>query len=343
MDTIGTFDNLSYKLLDVDLASGGTVRSLVVRDALSRSGCSVQLTITGSSPANLVLRVLGKNTAPASDTERLLPLSLAVPDLSALVADYTGVFLLPMYTAYMQLEVQSISGADVHVRADVLGTNAAFDDAAPTTTIAGVVQLAGTLAAAIQADLDALAATISSGSIKALLQAGSAAIGKLAANSGVNIGSVDVLTLPSLVLAAGVAAIGKLAANAGVNIGSVDVLTLPSIVLAAGANAIGKLAANAGINIGTVDVAVYTPFIDTVASADTSAHAYATSQVVKAPAFARVARTTTGTVTISDGTRTGMALSAGDSMPVYCTNLNTITYQFSVNAATEKFSLSAGI
>lgn len=214
MDTIGTFDNLSYKLLDVDLASGGTVRSLVVRDALSRSGCSVQLTITGSSPANLVLRVLGKNTAPASDTERLLPLSLAVPDLSGLVADYTGVFLLPMYTAYMQLEVQSISGAAVHVRADVLGTNAAFDDAAPTTTIAGVVQLAagaadvGTfhlatgavvaLATAAQTALDTLAGAIASGSIKALLQAGSAAIGKLGANSGVNIGSVDVLSLPSL-------------------------------------------------------------------------------------------------------------------------------------------------
>lgn len=299
MDTIGTFDDQPYKLLDADLASGGTVRSLVVRDARSRSGCSVQLTITGSSPANLVLRVLGKNTVPATDSERLLPLSLVVPDLSALVADYAGVFLLPMYTAYMQLEVQSISGAAVHVRADVLGTNAAFDDAGPTTVVqlaagaadAGTFHLATggvvALATAAQTALDAsaayllaLASTIASGNIKTILQAGSAAI--------------------------------------------------------------GKLAANAGVNIGTVDVAVYTPWIDTVASADTSVHAYGTSQVVKAPAFVRVARTTTGIVTISDGTRVGMALSAGDSMPVYCTNLNTLSYQFSVNAATEKFSLSAG-
>jgi hypothetical protein len=37
-------------------------------------------------------------------------------------------------------------------------------------------------------------------------------------------------------------------------------------------------------------------------------------------------------------------LSAGDPFPVYCTNLNQINYQFSVNAsATEKFSISAGV
>jgi len=69
------------------------------------------------------------------------------------------------------------------------------------------------------------------------LAAGSATIGKLAANSGVDIGDVDVLSLPSLPtgsntigvvsLAAGSAAIGKLTANSGVDIGDVDVLSLP--------------------------------------------------------------------------------------------------------------------
>lgn len=182
------------------------------------------------------------------------------------------------------------------------------------------------------------------------LLASSAAIGKLAANSGVdigdvdvtsiaagdnNIGNVDIVTVPTdpfgatadaavvagatgsisaklrsisrdlvanIVLAAGANAIGKLAANSGVdigdvditsisagdnNIGNVDIVTVPTdpfgatadaavtagatgsisaklrsisrdlvanIVLAAGANAIGKLAANSGVDIGDVDV-----------------------------------------------------------------------------------------
>jgi hypothetical protein len=69
------------------------------------------------------------------------------------------------------------------------------------------------------------------------LPAGSAAIGKLAANSGVDIGDVDVLSLPTL--------------PAGDNnIGNVDVAS----ALPAGNNAIGKLAANSGVDIGDVDV-----------------------------------------------------------------------------------------
>jgi hypothetical protein len=98
------------------------------------------------------------------------------------------------------------------------------------------------------------------------LPAGTNAIGKLAANSGVDIGDVDVLSLPATVIAgmttlpSGTNAIGKLAANNGVDIGDVDVKSLPATVLAgmttlpAGTNAIGKLAANNGVDIGDVDV-----------------------------------------------------------------------------------------
>jgi hypothetical protein len=218
----------------------------------------------------------------------------------------------------------------------------------PVTQSAGVLSMFADMANSLLG----LATTISGGSLKVAVQtlpalvlaAGSNAIGKLAANAGVNIGSVDVLTLPSVVLAAGTNAFGKLVANVGVNIGSVDVLTLPSLVLAAGANAIGKLAANAGVNIGTVDIAALGSWVDTVASADTAAHAYGTSQVLKAPAFIRAARTMTGTVTISDGVRPGMVLSQGDPMPFFGTNLNQLNYQFSIfNATTEKFSISVGI
>ena len=67
-----------------------------------------------------------------------------------------------------------------------------------------------------------------------------------------NIGNVDVVTLPALV--AGTAAIGKLVANSGVDIGDVDVLSI-----AAGDNNIGNVDLASAIpagtnNIGDVDV-----------------------------------------------------------------------------------------
>ncbi len=71
------------------------------------------------------------------------------------------------------------------------------------------------------------------------LGAGSAAIGRVDIGSSLpagsnNIGDVDVLTLPSL--PAGSNAIGKLAANSGVDIGDVDVTSI-----AAGSNTIGNV------------------------------------------------------------------------------------------------------
>ena len=77
------------------------------------------------------------------------------------------------------------------------------------------------------------------------LAASTAAIGKLAANDGVDIGNVDVASLPALV--AGSALIGKV---------SIDQATANAneIVLKAGTAAFGKLAANSGVDIGDVDV-----------------------------------------------------------------------------------------
>lgn len=72
------------------------------------------------------------------------------------------------------------------------------------------------------------------------LLAGTAAVGKLAANSGVDIGDVDVLSI----------------AAGDNNIGNVDIDTLPA--LPAGTNSIGKLGANSGVDIGDVDVASIT-------------------------------------------------------------------------------------
>ena len=110
-------------------------------------------------------------------------------------------------------------------------------------------------------------------SLATSIPAGTNAIGKLAANSGVDIGDVDVTSLPSIpagtnsigtvILGAGTAAFGKLSANSGVDIGDVDVTSLPA--LPAGTNTIGKVDVNAIapvdfldsglVNTGTANIA----------------------------------------------------------------------------------------
>lgn len=86
--------------------------------------------------------------------------------------------------------------------------------------------------------------------IDSALPAGTNAIGKLSANSGVDIGDVDVTSLPAL--AAGTAIIGKVGIDQTTpgTTNGVQVLT----ALPAGTNAIGKLSANSGVDIGDVDV-----------------------------------------------------------------------------------------
>lgn len=254
MQVISTDINVPLNVLDVDVLAGATQRSNVYAAVEGTKACTVEMRVTllGAQPVNLALRVLGQLSAPAADPTTLLPLGVAVPDTSALAANYTRIFVLPVFTPFNQLEVTNVSGGNVHVQLLVQGCDAEFVDAAAAAA---------------------------------------------------SVGHVIVDTLPALV--AGTAAIGK------------------------------------------VDVAVYAPWIDTVASADTSAHVYgyatSLSQVVKAPVFVHTPDTLTGIVTISDGTRPGMTLIKNQSAPFYVTNLNQLTYQFSVNAGTEKFSISAGV
>jgi hypothetical protein len=88
------------------------------------------------------------------------------------------------------------------------------------------------------ADMSTVAGAVSGSEMQvdvvAPLPVGANAIGKLAANSGVDIGDVDILSI----------------AAGDNNIGNVDIAS----ALPAGTNAIGKLAANSGVDIGDVDV-----------------------------------------------------------------------------------------
>lgn len=87
------------------------------------------------------------------------------------------------------------------------------------------------------------------------LPAGTNAIGKLAANSGVDIGDVDVTSLPTI--PAGTNLIGKVGIDQTTP-GTTNGVQV-NAALPAGTNAIGKLAANSGIDIGDVDVTSIVP------------------------------------------------------------------------------------
>lgn len=106
------------------------------------------------------------------------------------------------------------------------------------------------------------------------LPAGTAAIGKLAANSGVDIGDVDVTTMPAMTIAAAqtlatvttvstvtnLSQLGGAAVPIGAGLEATAIrVTLPTdgtgvVKLGAGTAAFGKLAANSGVDIGDVDI-----------------------------------------------------------------------------------------
>jgi hypothetical protein len=124
-----------------------------------------------------------------------------------------------------------------------------------------------------------------------VLGAGSATIGKLAANSGVDIGDVDVTSLPAI--PAGSNKIGSVDVASALpagnnNIGDVDVATLPS--LAAGTNSIGAVASNSVLSSATV-----TRPADTTAYAAKDVISTAVGAVIE---FTGMARAVGGTGTI---------------------------------------------
>ncbi|MCP4537775.1 MAG: hypothetical protein GY832_11580 [Chloroflexi bacterium] len=116
------------------------------------------------------------------------------------------------------------------------------------------------------------------------LPAGTNAIGKLAANTGVDIGDVDVTSVPAPLNVVGggteAAALRVTVANDSTGLVSVDdgggSLTVDvGTALPAGTNAIGKLAANTGVDIGDVDVTSVVPGVaaTNLGKAEDAAHA----------------------------------------------------------------------
>jgi len=152
---------------------------------------------------------------------------------------------------------------------------------------------------------------------KLALGASTASIGKLAANSGVNIGSIDVLTI-----APGTNAIGKLAANSGVDIGDVDVTSI-----APGTNAIGKVGHDTTA-LGHGVTTVTTAGTDVVLAAST-----ACKWVIIQAQTDNTNKIAVGAIGVDAtiATGTGVVLDPGDSITLLVDNLADVYIDSLVN------------
>lgn len=153
--------------------------------------------------------------------------------------------------------------ADGNLQVDVISSTG------PTGFATSALQTSGNnLLTTIDADTSSLAGAISGTEMQvdvvASLPAGSNAIGKLSANSGVDIGDVDVLSsaLPSGAATSALQTTGNgilttIDADTSLLAGAVSGTEVQVDIVAslpAGSNAIGKLSANSGVDIGDVDV-----------------------------------------------------------------------------------------
>jgi len=169
-------------------------------------------------------------------------------------ADGSGTNTVPLVDAAGNLQIDIVSsalpsgGATAANQSTIIGHVDGIETLITSTnskidTFDAVLDTIKTDTQEIEEAVETIEGAVSGGQMQvdvvASLPAGSAAIGKLAANSGVDIGDVDILSI----------------AAGDNNIGNVDIAS----ALPAGSNAIGKLAANSGVDIGDVDVTSIIP------------------------------------------------------------------------------------
>lgn len=189
-------------------------------------------TITGN--ALMFESNTGTNAISAVSPDAPLPVDLGVNndvtlatlpdtasgDLAAINASTDGIEgLLATIDADTGSIANSVSTTATNT--DALGAKIDNRSTATDTTSTSAISLLKQISYMLQNPASRAVTNAGTFATQATLQTGSNTIGKLAANSGVDIGDVDVTSLPAL--AAGTNAIGKLAANSGVDIGDVTI------------------------------------------------------------------------------------------------------------------------
>ena len=200
----------------------------------------------------------------------------ALPSTLAIIGGWTGTAITALKTAAdgaLQIDVESGHGLATEAKQDTIETTLTAIET-DADTIAGAVS--GT---EMQVDVVAALPAGSNSIGTVVLGTGSAVFGKLAANSGVDIGDVTLNAGTAEIgkLAAGTASIGSvtLNANSGVDIGDVDIT---SVVPGVGATNLGKAIQ---ATQGSTDTAIPALAVrnDTLADLAGTDHAYAPLQV----------------------------------------------------------------
>lgn len=247
--TVNLGTNNDVTLATLPDTSGGDLATL----SGAVSGTEMQVDVVAALPAGT--NAIGKLAANSGvdigdvDVTSIIPgttaTSLGKAEDAAHTTGDSGVFVLGVRNDnHDVLTTTNGDYAPVSVNdSGMINVNLAQDELAIASTLS-----------TIDADTSSLAGTVGGTELQVdvvgALPAGTNAIGKLAANSGVDIGDVDITSI----------------AAGDNNIGNVDVVTLPA--LAAGTNAIGKLAANSGVDIGDVTLTAGTASIGSVAPND---------------------------------------------------------------------------
>ena len=279
-----------YTVLRVN-ANGALWAQLVANSGIDVGDVDVTSVIPGTGATNLGKAV---DAAPGATDTGVVALVLRDDALAALTpvdGDYTHLRVNANGALWAQLVANSgIDIGDVDVTSIVSGTGATnlgkAKDAVAGATDTGIATLAlrdDALSAITPAEGDYSTMTLdANGALWVHAAAGTEAFGKLSANSGVDIGDVDVT---SVIPGTGATNLGKAqdsvlgATDTGVAILSVRDDALSAITpvegdyavtrldangalwvhAAAGTEAFGKLSANSGVDIGDVDVTSIIP------------------------------------------------------------------------------------
>ena len=229
-------------------AGTAAIGKLVANDGVDIGDVDVTSIVPGTGATNLGKAIQSAQGTTDTGVPALVVRNDTLADLSGADGDYAPLQVNASGALYTEVKTSALpSGAATEAKQDVIETtlNSIEGD---TSSLAGAVS--GT---EVQVD------------VVASLPAGTNNIGDVDIASALPAGTNSIGTV---ILGAGTAAIGKLSANSGVDIGDVDVTSLPA--LPAGSNTIGKVDVNAIAPVDFLDSGLVDTSTANIASTGTT-------------------------------------------------------------------------
>ena len=245
-------------------AGTAAIGKLVANSGVDIGDVDVTSIVPGTGATNLGKAIQSAQGTTDTGVPALVVRNDTLADLSGADGDYAPLQVNASGALYTEVKTSALpSGAATEAKQDVIETtlNSIEGD---TSSLAGAVS--GTeMQVDIVASLPAGTNNIGDVDIASALPAGTNNIGDVDIASALPAGTNSIGTV---ILGAGTAAIGKLTANSGVDIGDVDVTSLPSIP--AGSNTIGKVDVNAIAPVDFLDSGLVDTSTAAIASTGTT-------------------------------------------------------------------------